>query len=401
MDFHSAFCPVCDRQIAPKRTTQLVAAPAIIGTTGSGRRNVQNRPPPKTKTIIDQGPCPLYCSDHCKMTDMLRHHEDTSEPLTYPIFRSTRKPENAEGSSPSDAESDSFSSTSATTATTTDISHHSPTDEFPPSLSASTPINYKQRSRSFISGRSSRSVTTFHAPSSLPSTSTFVNAVSDSPPAHDDYLLSQFHHSFSRRSESRVSMYSGPSSPTSRSPPSTSALSTSPRRERPLIAHGVQGKLLVPDVYVRVPTRPCTSRRESSSSLASLTSISSAPGAMTMRHRTGSMASVASSRASLKSPLARYGNDSCDDEDSEEDEYPCEELDAPQSPGFGGFNIGTSPKRPNLGDMRAWSFDAFSRAGSSSGSTFPTIRERRKSEKKELKPNYNPDGKRLFLFPTD
>ncbi|KAE9392861.1 hypothetical protein BT96DRAFT_944325 [Gymnopus androsaceus JB14] len=397
MDFDTAWCPVCEQQIPPKRTTQVLPTDQPTGI--ARQRTPQNRPVlTRTKTVIDQGPSPLYCSDQCKMADMLHHREDAYAPPTYPIYRSSQsdKPENAEGSSPSDFESDSLSST------TTDIS--SPTSENLPSNPIT--VHPKQRSRSFLSGRSSRSSGSRHAPSSLPTTSTLLKTFGDfdERSTHDEHLLSQFQGSFSRRSESRVSLYSGPSSPTSRSPPSLSSLSTSPRRERPLLAHGAEGKLLVPDVYVRVPSRPCASRRESSSSLASMASAYSAPGAFSSSNRTGSMASIGSSRASLRSPLARHGSEFGDDEkdhdlsEEEEDDH-FEDSHMPLSPGFGGFGFAPSTKRPALSDMRARSCDAFSNP---LANPFLTIRkERRKSDKKEDRKSYNPDGQKLFLFPTD
>ncbi|KAJ3893758.1 hypothetical protein GG344DRAFT_63485 [Lentinula edodes] len=367
MDFDTAWCPVCDRQITPKRITQLVTTdqrPAT-GTNGSVT---------KTKTVIDQGPYPLYCSDECKMADMLHQHEDVYAPPTYPLYHSStrshnNKSEHVQGSPPSDIESDCLSTT------TTDISYSSPTSESS-ALPASTPITCypKQRSSSFLTGGSSRSGPRY-IPSSLPTTSTLSSAFSDyegksTPPTQDDFLLSQFHGSFSRRT---------------------------------------QGKLLVPEVYVRVPTRPSSSRRESSSSLASLASISSAPGGFTTRNRTGSMASIGSSRASLRSPLARYGGEFGDDEKdqcdlSEEDESACDDEDAPLSPGLSGFGFASSPKRPMMGDMRSWSFDAYSKP--STGSAFSTVREPRREMRKSAKKaqdrqRYNPDGKKLFLFPTD
>ncbi|KIK57210.1 hypothetical protein GYMLUDRAFT_75718 [Collybiopsis luxurians FD-317 M1] len=391
MDYDTPFCPVCDKQIAPKRTTQVVTENRPLPASARQRNLAQNRPVTKTKTIIDQGPFPLYCSDECKMADMLNPRQDSYSPPTYYIYPSTKSEHTEVSSSLSDVESESLCSMS-----TTDASYPSPTSEHPPNMSASTPITCqpKQRSRSFLSGRESRSSGPRHAAASLPTTSTFLNAY-ESSPSSDANLLSAFQGSFSRRCESRVSMYSGPPSPTSRSPPSVSALSTSPRRERPLLAQGAEGKLLVPDLLVR---RPTASRRESSSSLASMASIASAPGAMTMRNRTGSMASVSSSRASATSPLARYGSDFGDEDRydlSEEDESACEDSDAPFSPGLGSFGY-PAPQRPLLGDMRAWSFDA-------AGSAFSTIREprREKTQKKEKRQSYNPDGKKLFLFPTD
>ncbi|KAF5372258.1 hypothetical protein D9757_009621 [Collybiopsis confluens] len=390
MDYDTPFCPVCDKQVAPKRTTQLITeSRPLNGSPGSARsRNAQNRPVTKTRTIIEQGPFPLYCSDECKMADMLNPTRDSYAPPTYHIFHST-KSEPIEPSSFSDIESDSLCSMS-----TTDVSYTSPTSESPDS----TPFKYqpKQRSKSFLVGRESRMSGARLAPASLPSTSSALADAYEGRSTSDASYLEAFYGSFTRRCESRVSMFSGPSSPTGCSPPSGSALSTSPRRERPLLAHGAEGKLLVPD-FVR---RPTSSRRESSSSIVSMASIASAPGAMTTRNRTGSMASIASSRASMASPLARYGSDFGDDErydlsEEDEDEYANEDSNAS---GLGGLGFTAPPSRPLLGEMRAWSFDGAAR------SAFSTIREPRKERrtiKKEKRQSYNPDGKKLFLFPTD
>ncbi|KAL4080658.1 hypothetical protein J3A83DRAFT_4184655 [Scleroderma citrinum] len=122
MDFHydEAWCPVCDRQIMPKRTTIAVQQPpppspppsaskddksrtktaagrvrcgGLLQGTGRVRPNgalkhtdsktrtsppqPQPQPtkqpmPPKLRTVIDQGPIPLYCSDECRMGDLNR-----------------------------------------------------------------------------------------------------------------------------------------------------------------------------------------------------------------------------------------------------------------------------------------------------------------------------------------
>ncbi|KAJ3768202.1 hypothetical protein FB446DRAFT_817617 [Lentinula raphanica] len=355
---------------SPKRITQLVIVaqrPSTTNTVSAHRRNFQNHPVTKTKTIIDQGPYPLYCSEECKTADMLHQHEDVHAPPTYSLYNHINsahslhaKSENTEGSPPLDVESVCLSST------TTDLSYPSPTFESP-ALPATQSIvcQPKQRSRSFLNDSTSQSAAC-RIPSSMPTTSI-------TPPTQDNYLLSQFQDSFTRRSESRVSMYSGPSSPNSRYPPSISALSMRPRRERPLLPQSAEGKLLVPDVYIRVSSMPSTSRR-----------------VFMTRNRTGSIASIGSSRcASLKSSLFRYGDEFGDDEKEHcdlEDEYECED-DAPLSPGI------SFRSKPVMSDMRAWSFDASINRSSS--------RERGKSYNKYNRQRYNPDGKKLFLFPTD
>ncbi|CAA7261507.1 unnamed protein product [Cyclocybe aegerita] len=102
MDFDAAWCPACDRQIQPKRYTVLVqpttTAPpppppssprkkaavnkkgGLVNGTGRVRPNgtikqsppAAPAPPPKTRTVIDQGPLPLYCSDECQLADLTR-----------------------------------------------------------------------------------------------------------------------------------------------------------------------------------------------------------------------------------------------------------------------------------------------------------------------------------------
>ncbi|KAF8555723.1 hypothetical protein OG21DRAFT_1521572 [Imleria badia] len=129
MNYEESWCPTCDRQIMPKRFTVTVAQPpseqpappsssdatsppenqqgditarpsrtksgAIRGT-GRGKPNgapkrsdstTKTRPsspqsqvqpqakptaPTKLRTVIDQGPIPLYCSDECRMADLSR-----------------------------------------------------------------------------------------------------------------------------------------------------------------------------------------------------------------------------------------------------------------------------------------------------------------------------------------
>jgi hypothetical protein len=138
-----------------------------------------------------------------------------------------------------------------------------------------------------------------------------------------------------------------------------------------------------------------------------MASAYSAPGALSSRNRTGSVTSIGSSRASLRSPLGRHGSEFGDDEkdhhelsEEEEEDDQFEDRMVPLSPGFGGFGFIMSPRKPLLSDMRSQSYDGFSKPF---GDPFSTIRkERRKSDKSEERPkSYNPDGQKLFLFPTD
>jgi hypothetical protein len=107
--------------------------------------------------------------------------------------------------------------------------------------------------------------------------------------AHE--LIQKYSQSFNRRSESRSSAHPGsiPTSPTSAySFPAT--MSTSQRRERSLVKRGAEGKLLVPDVKLKV-------RSGSSTSLSSVWS-----------------GSALGSRKSVHSPLSATSGDSSDDE---------------------------------------------------------------------------------------
>lgn len=76
-------------------------------------------------------------------------------------------------------------------------------------------------------------------------------------------LLSSFSEKFTRRTESRASLYNGTSSPAPSSVASTHSLPLPATTHRPLVPSSVEGKLLVPDVKMRVH------RGGSSSSLSS------------------------------------------------------------------------------------------------------------------------------------
>ena len=88
MDFDNAWCPACDRLIQPKRFTISVPVPqqqqqlkpvkqkqGLVNGTGRLKhvKQQQQQQPPvqmKKRTVIDQGPIPLYCSDECQLADL-------------------------------------------------------------------------------------------------------------------------------------------------------------------------------------------------------------------------------------------------------------------------------------------------------------------------------------------
>jgi len=102
MDFDIAWCPACDKQIAPKRYTikvpreSPIPPPApppspkrskgktggLVNGTGRLRHNGTIKAPPappvvmKERTVIEQGPTPLYCSDECQFADLHAQRRD-------------------------------------------------------------------------------------------------------------------------------------------------------------------------------------------------------------------------------------------------------------------------------------------------------------------------------------
>ncbi|KAK7469404.1 hypothetical protein VKT23_003878 [Stygiomarasmius scandens] len=337
MDFDTQWCPVCDKQILPQKTL----IPVLPIRKRGGIVEGTGRAPPKMRTVIDQGPYPLYCSDQCKLHDLDNRQKDDQYPFVYPLFSSKSD------SSPSDIESVSSSDASLSPSSEHSQPRFLSTSPESPTYSR---LSNEQRSKSF------------HHNSSAPKQSASARFPS-SLPTHTDELLDKFSLSFSRRSESRVSLYG--------SPVADSMLNGSPpRRERPLLPSGAAGKLLVPDVLVRVPSsanvsRPANSRRPSSSSLSS--NLSS-------RSRTGSS-------NSFKSPLSRYADVDALDEEAIDD--------APLSPTFDAFSS-IAPRRPVV-EARSWSYDNFTIKK-------PSTARQDTAPKRQ---SYNPEGKRLFLFPTD
>ena len=391
MDYDQAWCPACDRQIQPKRTVITVqrSSPAppppppssprkstkasvrkggLPHGTGRVRPNGTIKPPPtKQRTVIDQGPTPLYCSDECEFADINSRRgapidPAREEPTSSNPIKAKKTPFTTAGSeTESDASSSSsFYSTNPSLAKMAELYNweplpppppvfdepeefpappqynsgimmagrllnslavppakphvgpHRPTPEprkvvpgwtdgsnawrsaiysfAPPKAGGKDPFNRQDSppSPSFTGRKSSRS------------SSYAALALNSAPaaPSHSasDDLINKFSANFSRRCESRTSLYQGGGSFTTTPPSSVSTQSlpvSPPKRERSILHRAAEGKLLVPDVKLKVH----------SASSASLSSAWSGPAST-------------SSRRSVRSPLSAPS-------DSDEDTETC------------------------------------------------------------------------------
>ncbi|KAK2465255.1 hypothetical protein APHAL10511_002609 [Amanita phalloides] len=396
MEYDAGWCPVCDRQIIPKRLN---------------------------RKRFNQAPIPLYCSDHCRLADF-------------------QLP-------PPESESDSIDSLSSSSSSASDPPHLSPSMatlaaiyNFPPppprppvfeeSYSSDSEFYHEYSSGIMMAGRFidsvcpkpvkrapypfsqppeprkpvpgwsdgsnawRASVYSFTSPrkvrdpsntdettkayrsfaasphrshgiystlgDSAASTPRNVSSAASLPTAAHD-LIQKYTQSFNRRSESRTSTHPGsiPTSPTStHSFPATKP--TSQRRERPIVQRGAEGRLLVPDVKLKVHS-------------GSSTSLSSAWSG-----------SAFGSRKSVHSPLSMASSDSSDDDTG---------LGTSRSPMV-------TAKRPAV-ETRSWSYDNIK--------TYPIMQLPPKKEKQirkqivdgrevevEVEVEVEPTLKRLFLF---
>ena len=98
MDFDTAWCPACDKQILPKRyLVTIPPAPVPLPlphrkgglVSGTGRAKALRAQqqaaaalaaaqPPRQRLVIDKGPMPLYCSDACHLADINNRANDNS-----------------------------------------------------------------------------------------------------------------------------------------------------------------------------------------------------------------------------------------------------------------------------------------------------------------------------------
>ena len=314
--------------------------------------------PPQTKSrlVIDQGPIPLYCSDECQMADLNTRRPEDAVPIrqhkkkTFTTSSSETESDSSVSTPPKaltsiekfaamynlpplppppptfdEPEQDYFPEeyTSGVMMAGKLISslcpkpakphtgRYRPAQEprkpipgwtdgsnawrstvynFSPPKHSDDPFSRDTTTKSYTasSHRSSRACTSSLSSSALPSAHAL--------PAHtqSEQMIAKFTQNFSRRCESRASLYSGSNANTATpcSPASTHSLPPI-RRERSLLSPGAEGKLLVPDVKMKVH----------SGSSASLSSAWSGP-------------TSASSRRSVRSPLSA-ASDTTDEETDE------------------------------------------------------------------------------------
>jgi hypothetical protein len=209
--------------------------------------------------------------------------------------------------------------------------------------------------------------------------------------SYADDLYSKYPLSFSRRSESRTSLGIPGSYPTS------SAASFRQQQEKSLLKPGAEGKLLVPDVKLKVKASSSLSpSAASSTSLSSWRSGSSYP---------------ASSRRSIRSPLNRHSSEfsegTLSDQGSKSDDD--EPLPAPRRPNVESklslfFHLLCVPNaKPSFASARSWSYDNLM--------TYPVMQPPSRREKRiqrqvvngeerdiEVEVEVTQSFKQLFLF---
>ena len=329
MEFDNSWCPACDRQIQPKRFT--VSIPVQQKPTkqkqglvnGTGRlRHVKSQQPLllKKRTVIDQGPIPLYCSDECQVADLSATREGPPLDPARDEPMSRAAPIKGSSYASSESSSDDSSSSPATSSSIDklarlynfpplppDIPSFDDTEgpipprvynsgimmagrlisslcpppakphvgPHPPPLEARKPVPgwtdgsnawrasvYSFSSRPQhpfypeISSKASESLSLSPSHSARAPRASCSSALPSAqpPPSQrslSDDMIAKFSQSFQRRSISRPSPH--PSTPSLSSPSESPSLSRSPpKRERALLPPAVQGKLLVPDVRLKI-----------------------------------------------------------------------------------------------------------------------------------------------------
>ncbi|KAG5652907.1 hypothetical protein H0H81_003168 [Sphagnurus paluster] len=461
MDNDTAWCPACDRQIQPKRF-QIPVAPlptttpppppssprsktsgtirqraGLVQGTGRVKPNgslkskpqpqPQPAPPLRLRTVIDQGPTPLYCSDACQMADIKRGLPHNFNPqrqrssLTPVTFSSSTTDSDSSNSSIESQSSDE--SVASATHISPSLATLAALYNFPPlpppapvddDISAPpcpAPAEYSsgvmmaaRRIASELGPRPQKRNAYGHITSSIeprkpiPGWTDGSNAWrssiysctapdSSTPAPHKSFatrsrstasvsrttstsesdaeLLTKFSQSFRRTS--RVS--TPHSSPTLCASPTSSLRTSSPqKRERSLVHRGAEGKLLVPDVMMRV------------NSSASSTSLSSEWSATSSRH--------------CRSPLSQASSSG----DEEDTTHRCDSTSS----------LPSKSKRP-VETTRSWSYDNIK--------TYPIMRLPPKTRMETRKETRVVNGKqvevdvqvevvveeklkRLFLFPA-
>ncbi|KZP33452.1 hypothetical protein FIBSPDRAFT_881649 [Athelia psychrophila] len=410
MDLDTSWCPVCSREIVPKRYQVPIAPPMpaqpapppsspVLSDTAAPRRTkstarrgglahgtgrvkpngaVKTSPKPaptpapaaapaapiRTRTVIDQGPIPLYCSDECRISDINSNYLAADYDPSRDIMPAAPHNSWANIAEESDSSSGTSSDSSSWSSDCTKVSHVSPSMaaiaamyNFPP-MPAPAPIlgdspselkrpvrgNFDKdfnnggimvarhikaalcpevvKVHAFNSGnaapaaprgpikgwtdgsadwRSTVYNTTTpvdeedrrqcHIPfgTGIEPVARTVTPVPTAPVArpppqpqqairppparqNSDELYAKYPLSFSRRSESRTSLYTAPSTVSLPHTASASSL-RSAQRQKMILKKGVEGRLLIPDVLLRQSSR--TESTSSCRSSASPESISS------------------------------------------------------------------------------------------------------------------------------
>ena len=364
MDFDNAWCPACERQIEPKRFTVSVPVTqqqkpmkqkqGLVNGTGRLRHIKQQQQAPvqlKKRTIIDQGPIALYCSDECQLADLSATRSGPPLDPARDEPTSTAAPITRSNYSSSETESDDSSSPASPSSidklaklynfppipppppTFDDLEVPIPIFEYnsgimmagrlisslcpPPAKPHVGPHRPPPEARQPVPGWTDgsnawrASVYSFSSPPQSPfypegsnkaygsltasphrppraSSSSAIHSapIPPSQRSSSDEMIAKFSQSFQRRSDSRCSPHYSASAVT---PPTEISCSPS-KRERALLPPAIEGKLLVPNVKLKI----------SSGSSASLSSTWSGP----------------TSASSARSPLS-VTSDSDEDRSSE------------------------------------------------------------------------------------
>jgi len=252
MDFDAAWCFACERLIPPRR--YIVQVPVMPPSAppspshkvprgglvnGTGHHSKYAKPQMKQRLVIDNGPILLYCSNACHIADI-----------------KARRPPALEEK----ASSSSGSSNASTLITLPQNDKpHTPRERFakayritlpppPPQCddpeNGEPPLDYSDPFYTHIhpSADSSSTDTRFRRSSRVSS-----SAPSAPPPLENEELIAKFNDMFTMRCEARMAQ--------SPSHSRSSTTSSQPiKRERSILQLGAEGKLLVPDVKLKVRT---------------------------------------------------------------------------------------------------------------------------------------------------
>ncbi|KAJ7095764.1 hypothetical protein B0H15DRAFT_826962 [Mycena belliarum] len=219
-------------------------------------------------------------------------------------------------------------------------------------------------------------VTASAAPDSPPSpTAPSCSSVASSA---NSELLSSFENSFTRRTSSRLSLF------TPSSTPASSVAGSPPRKSRPMAA--ASSMLLVPDVLLR----PAPSSNSSScDSLSSLGTASSERNAR--RHSAGaeSFPGARAARRLVRSPLARPSMLSPSEPEAEDPEEAAYVRDC------AGDSLAFLPPLRPKPEMRSWSYD---NVRTYPVMMMPALKERRVVDGVEIEVEVPRPFKKLFTF---